>query len=103
MTVERLRMITAILIGAVVLYGVLAHNRLVAARNRTRNAWAQIDVQLRRRSELVPNLVACVKGYVAHENEVLRAVAEIRQQVDAAGGNIVARVAAENDLGHSLG
>jgi|SRR5579864_4070126 len=95
-------MIATIALFAAILYLVWAYNRLVAGRNRVRNAWAQIDVQLRRRSELVPNLVACVKGYIAHEREVLKAVAEIRAQIAAAGGNIAARAAAENDLGQSL-
>jgi LemA protein len=91
--------VTAVL---VLLYGVWTHNRLVTHRNRVRNAWAQIDVQLRRRGELVPNLVECAKGYIAHESRVLKTIAEIRRQVDAAGGNIAARAVAENDLGRSL-
>jgi LemA protein len=96
-------MIEAIATGAAVLICVVwAHNRLVACRNGVGNAWAQIDVQLRRRGELVPNLVACVKGYIAHENEVLKAIVEIRRQIDAAGGDIAARVLAESNLGQSL-
>jgi LemA protein len=96
-------MITAIAITAVVAYAIWAHNRLVDGRNRIGNAWAQIDVQLHRRSDLVPNLVATVKGYIAHESEVLEAVAEIRRQIDAAGNDVSARVAAEDDLARSLG
>jgi LemA protein len=84
------------------IYLVWARNRLVAHRNRVRNAWAQIDVQLRRRGELVPNLVACVKGYVAHESQVLNALVEIRRQISAAGSNVTARGMAENDLARSL-
>ncbi len=54
--------------------GVALYNRLVTLRNRTDNAWAQIDVQLKRRYDLIPNLVATVKGYAAHERETLEAV-----------------------------
>jgi LemA protein len=96
-------MITAIVIATVLAYAIWAHNRLVDGRNRVANAWAQIDVQLRRRSELVPNLVACVKGYMAYESEVLRAIVAIRRQADTAGDNITARVAAEDELARSLG
>src|SRR5262245_38422943 len=96
-------MITAIAIIAVLAYVVWAHNRLVDGRSRVGHAWAQIDVQLRRRSDLVPNLVATVKGYIAHESEVLRGIVEIRRQIDAAGDNVTARVAAEDDLARSLG
>jgi LemA protein len=89
-------------ICAALIYLVWAFNRLVMYRNRVRNAWAQIDVQLRRRSELVPNLVACVKGYIAHENQVLRETVEIRRKIDTAGSNVTARFIAENDLARSL-
>ena len=53
---------------------VLAYNGLVAKRNRSQNAWAQVDVQLRRRYDLIPNLVESVKGYAAHERETFEAV-----------------------------
>jgi LemA protein len=65
------------------IYLVLAFNRLVTYRNRVRNAWAQIDVQLRRCSELVPNLFACVKGDLAYESQVLNAIVKIRRKIDA--------------------
>jgi LemA protein len=87
---------------AALIYLVWAHNRLVTYHNRVRNAWAQIDVQLRRRGELVPNLVACVRGYVAHESRVLNAIVEIRRQIDTAGNNVTTRSTAENDLARSL-
>jgi len=96
-------MITAIVIVAVLVYAVWTRNRLVDGRNRVGNAWAQIDVQLHRRSDLVPNLVATVKGYIAHESEVLEAVAEMRRRIDAAGNNVSARVVSEDDLARSLG
>ena len=87
---------------ACLLFVLWAHNRLVTLRNRIRNAWAQIDVQLRRRSDLVPNLVACVKGYIAHEREVLTSISEMRRQADIAGHNIAPRARAESNLGQSL-
>ncbi|MFH1679921.1 MAG: LemA family protein [Candidatus Eisenbacteria bacterium] len=61
---------------AVVIVGI--YNRLVAGRNRYKNAWAQIDVQLKRRYDLIPNLVETAKGYLKHEREVLEAVVKAR-------------------------
>jgi LemA protein len=87
---------------AALIYLVWAFNRLVTYRNRVRNAWAQIDVQLRRRGELVPNLVACARGYLAHESQVLNAIVEIRREIDTAGSNVTGRIIAENDLARSL-
>jgi LemA protein len=62
----------------VVLYVVFAYNRLIRLRNRIENAWSQIDVQLRRRYDLIPNLVETVKGYAAHEKGVFQKVTEAR-------------------------
>lgn len=70
-----------LLIGLVVLvWAVFAFNRLVHLRNQVRTAWADIDVQLKRRHDLVPQLVAAVKGYAGHERGVLTAVTELRAQ-----------------------
>ena len=93
----------AIVIGAVVLLGVVGiYNRLIGARNRVRNAWSQIDVQLKRRYDLIPNLVETVKGYAAHEKETLESVIKARQQcVDASG--VANQAAAENFLTQTLG
>jgi LemA protein len=97
------RMTAMIAIALVcIIYVLWAYNRLVTLRNRIRNAWAQIDVQLRRRSALVPNLVACVKGAIAHERETLASLAEIRRQTDIAGHNIGARARAESNLAQSI-
>ena len=71
-------------LGVILLYGVYAYNRLVRTRNRVDNAWSQIDVQLRRRYDLIPNLVEAVKGYAAHEREVFEHVADARSQAQQA-------------------
>src|SRR5881392_3993968 len=74
------------LVGVVLLYGVLTYNRLVRLRVRTENAWSQIDVQLRRRYDLIPNLVETVKGYAAHEKGTFEAVTEARANAINAQG-----------------
>jgi LemA protein len=66
------------LIGLFILYIIFAYNRLVVLRTRIDNAWAQIDVQMRRRYDLIPNLVETVKGYAAHERETLENVTKAR-------------------------
>ena len=78
-----------IVLGVVVLvllYAVITYNRLVTLRNRIENAWAQIDVQLQRRYDLIPNLVETVKGYASHEREALEAVIQARAQAISAKG-----------------
>jgi LemA protein len=85
----------------VVIALVVIYNRLVALRNRAEAAWSQIDVQLKRRYDLIPNLVETVKGYAAHERETLEAVTEARRQaVDARG--IADQAQAENMLTQAL-
>lgn len=66
------------LAGLVLIWGVLTYNRLVRLRNQVDEAWAGIDVQLQRRHELVPNLVATVKGYIQHESSALERVTRMR-------------------------
>lgn len=72
------------LLVLVVVWAVARYNRLVALRERFRNAFAQIDVQLKRRHDLVPNLVETVRGYMRHERETLEAVIEARNRALAA-------------------
>jgi len=60
---------------------ILTYNRLITLRNRVRNAWAQIDVQLKRRYDLIPNLVETVKGYMKHERETLTEITKYRAQL----------------------
>jgi LemA protein len=93
-----------IILGVIVLLVlivIILYNRLVRLRNRTEAAWSQIDVQLKRRYDLIPNLVETVKGYAAHERETLEAVVQARRQaVDARG--IEDQAQAENILTQSL-
>jgi len=69
-----------------VVYVIATYNGLVRTRNRVDNAWAQIDVQLRRRYDLIPNLVEAVKGYATHERETFQAVTEARSRAINASG-----------------
>ena len=85
----------------VILLLVMGYNRLVRLRNQIDAAWAQIDVQLRRRYDLIPNLVETVKGYAAHERETLEAVTLARQQAMAAEG-VQDQAQAENMLTQTL-
>jgi LemA protein len=94
-----------IILGVVVLLVVAAvflYNRLVTLRNRVENAWSQVDVQLRRRYDLIPNLVETVKGYAAHERETFEAVTQARANAQAAQGP-ADQSAAEGILGQALG
>lgn len=75
-----------VLVVLVGLFFVLTYNRLVRLRNRIDNAWSQIDVQLKRRYDLIPNLVETVKGYAAHERETLEKVVQARNAAIAAQG-----------------
>jgi LemA protein len=70
----------------VAVYLVMTYNGLVALRNRIENSWAQIDVQLKRRYDLIPNLVETVKGYAAHEAQTLEAVIQARNMAISAQG-----------------
>jgi len=97
-------MITIIVVAVVVLlllYVIVTYNGLVKLRNRIQNAWAQIDVQLRRRYDLIPNLVETVKGYAAHEKGTFEAVTQARANaINAEGPADQAR--AENMISGAL-
>lgn len=88
-------------VAALVLATIILFNTLVRRRNNTENTWAQIDVQLKRRYELVPNLVATVKAYAAHEAAVLDSVTRARADAISAEGP-VAQADAENQLSRAL-
>lgn len=93
--------VIVVLIALVGLAYVLIHNGLVGARNRVDEAWSGIDVQLKRRHDLVPNLVAAVKGYAAHEQSTLQAVTDARARAMSAQGPD-ATAKAENELSARL-
>jgi LemA protein len=90
------------LIVLAVLWVMATYNGLVSKRNQVRNAWAQIDVQLRRRHDLIPNLVNAVKGYMEHERSILQSVTDARARAIAAGDNVAQRSEAEGELTRSL-
>jgi LemA protein len=90
--------VVVILVG----YVIVAYNGLVRSRNQIENAWSQIDVQLKRRIDLIPNLVETVKGYAAHERESLDAVISARNAAIAAPDTPAAQAEADNVLSGAL-
>ena len=95
-----------VILGIVVVIGfaiMIIYNRLVALRQTRHQAFADIDVQLKQRFDLIPNLLETVKGYAAHEKEVLQGVTEARTSVQGAkGGDLAGRVEAENMLSRAM-
>lgn len=89
-------------VAVLVLWGIGAYNGLVRTRNQVDNAWSQIDVQLKRRLDLIPNLVETVKGYAAHERETLEAVVKARNAALAAPGTPAGQAAADNMISGAL-
>jgi len=90
------------LVGLLVVALIALYNRFVRLRNRVDNAWAQIEVQLKRRWDLIPNLVETVKGYAEHERGTFEAVTQARANAQKAGGP-AETAAAEGILGQALG
>jgi LemA protein len=109
--------ITMVILGVLavlVLWGIALYNRLVGMRNQVKNAWSQIDVQLQRRYDLIPNLIETVKGYMTYEKGTLEAVINARNQASSARkaieesggpteGSLKQLIAAESTLKGSLG
>src|SRR6266542_4261122 len=97
--------VLVVLLAIVVVLALLLvamYNRLVRLRNRAENAWAQVDVQLRRRYDLIPNLVEVVKGYVVYERETFESVTSARAAAEQARG-VEQQAQAENALSAALG
>lgn len=98
--------VVVVIIVVLIGWGVSAYNNLVTLKNRVKNGWAQIDVQLKQRADLIPNLVNTVKGYASHESEVFTQVTAARAGVVAAASNpsttTAQRAAAENQLSRAL-
>jgi LemA protein len=90
------------LVALVLIFLIVLYNRLVRLRNSTQNAWAQVDVQLKRRHDLIPNLIETVKGYAAHERGTFEAVTEARTAAQKAQGP-AEQAQAENILTQALG
>jgi len=94
-----------VLLGVLVVFVLILvgmYNKLVRLRNRCENAWAQVDVQLRKRYDLIPNLVEAVKGYAAHERRVFEEVTEARTRAQQAQG-VQDQAQAENALTAAIG
>lgn len=95
--------ILAILV-VIALYVVFIYNGLVRSRQMAEEAWSGIDVQLKRRADLIPNLIETVKGYAAHEKSTLEEVVELRNRAQAVpAGDVAGRAQAEGLLGQALG
>lgn len=88
-------------LAAIVLYFIYIYNRFITLRNQAENAWSQIDVQLKRRFDLIPNLIETVKGYVKHEKETLTQITQARTEFLKAT-NLAGKAKAENMLEQSL-
>ena len=99
-------LVPLVLLGAIVLlpaiYVILTYNTLVALRNHISDAWADIDTELKRRYDLIPNLVAAAKGYAAHEKELFEKITELRSRCMENLGAPAAQAADENMLVDAL-
>ncbi|MBY3178304.1 LemA family protein [Rhizobium leguminosarum] len=96
--------VTLAIIVVIALYLVFVYNGLVRARQMAEEAWSGIHVQLKRRADLIPNLIETVKGYAAHEKSTLEEVVELRNKAQAVPpGDVAGRAQAEGLLGQALG
>lgn len=97
--------IVFVILGLLVLWLTALYNSLVRLRNRTQEGWSDIDVQLKRRHDLIPNLVSSVKGYMKHERELLENVTALRSQAvdQQSKGDTKALAKTESQLGGMLG
>jgi LemA protein len=91
-----------VLIVVAVFWVMGMYNGLVGSRNEVKNSWSQIEVQLKRRHDLIPNLVETVKGYMGHERGTLEAVTKARQQAVDVTGSVEDRAKVENALSQTL-
>jgi len=94
--------IVAVVVVLLVLLVIASYNGLIRRRNQVENAWSQIDVQLKRRIDLIPNLLETVKGYAAHEKSTLEAVVTARNAAIAAPATPAAQSAADNQITGAL-
>src|SRR3989339_573076 len=91
-----------IILAVLVLLVIYIFNRFISLRNRAKEAWADIEVQLKRRYDLIPNLVNTVKGYATHESSAFENVTKARSAAMGAGNNLADKGAAENMLTSAL-
>jgi LemA protein len=94
-------LVVLVIVGIIVVFFIGTYNRLVTLRQRIKNAWAQIEVQLKRRYDLIPNLVNTVKGYASHERETFEKVTQARNMAIQAK-NVGEQAGAENMLSGAL-
>ena len=94
--------ITIAIVALVVLWLVVTFNRLISLRVRATEALSDIDVQLKRRFDLIPNLIETVKGYMSHEKDVLENVTKARAAIMSSDGDPINRAGAENQLSGTL-
>ncbi|HHW83778.1 MAG TPA: LemA family protein [Actinomycetales bacterium] len=95
--------VVGVILVALVLWFIATYNSFVALRNRVEEAWRQIDVELNRRHDLIPNLVETVKGYAAHERGTLEAITNARASAVSAGADRAQQVQSENMLTEAIG
>lgn len=94
--------IALIVVALIVIVPIFIYNGLVSLRNRVKNAWSQIDVQLKRRYDLIPNLVETCKGYMKYEKDVLENVTKARTQAINITSDVAEKAKAENALSQTL-
>ena len=90
-------------LALLIVVAIVFYNQLVAKRQMVNNGWADIDVQLKRRADLIPSLISTVQGYAAHERQLFEDIVEKRNQASAAGDDAGRRGAAESELSQPLG
>lgn len=95
-------LILVIIIVIILLYFVFVYNRLIRLTNLSKEGWSGIDVQLKQRANLIPNLVETVKGYMGHERSILEKITALRSQSLAGSGDVAERAANENLLTGAL-
>ena len=101
---EEYQIMTYIILGIiaiVLLYLITSYNNLIKKKNLVEEGWSSIDVQLKRRSNLIPNILSSVKGYMSHEKNLFEEITELRSQSDAAD-NVIDQGKAESSLSGSL-
>lgn len=94
--------IVLVVVALLALYGIVSYNGLIRGRNQVENAWSQIDVQLKRRIDLIPNLLETVKAYAAHEKSTLEAVINARNAAMAAPSTPHGQAEADNQMTGAL-